>query len=146
MQAREGSVSLTVDVSDACVVRLRTSYLNADHNKLTVVMRNLLSNAIKFSKVHDGNNNQSRIAPSKTVQVLVDIVEFLVESQIITSHETGAELPQDVDISSMLRIRVVDSGVGIAEVNPFKLSLFGLYVVLSIDRSIFVIFLIFDLR
>jgi len=108
LQAREGSINLTVDVSDDCIAVLRGSTLHADRNKLTVVMRNLLSNALKFSKsAAKRNSSPAKIAPSMTVCVLVDVVEAATATVV----DRGAALP------SCLRIRVVDSGVGISKEN-----------------------------
>ena len=74
--------------------------LHADRSKVVLVMRNLISNALKFTKA---------AAPSSTkaVRVVVDI--------------QGADPSSVAPSQDMLRIRVTDTGVGIAKVSRVAL-------------------------
>jgi signal transduction histidine kinase len=102
-------------------INLDHTHLYADKNKLKQIMRNLISNGLKFS-------------PSGgTVDILVDIIDDNNSSNISKGNNNNHHYINNVRNSILwkgnlkdsiistkskwLRVRVVDSGAGISEVN-----------------------------
>eukprot|EP00607_Mallomonas_marina_P009307 CAMPEP_0182418152 /NCGR_PEP_ID=MMETSP1167-20130531/2617_1 /TAXON_ID=2988 /ORGANISM="Mallomonas Sp, Strain CCMP3275" /LENGTH=493 /DNA_ID=CAMNT_0024592187 /DNA_START=733 /DNA_END=2214 /DNA_ORIENTATION=- len=113
--SKEACISLRLHFPEGVEERLAHLRLHADRSKLALVLRNLFSNAIKFTKGVDSSH--------RTVTVLVDTIDLCKQpsKSFHSEYERRVFPEQNImqieNVTSKLRIQVIDNGPGISESN-----------------------------